>query len=148
MFLIRGRILYAQRRASLGPCMIHRKERQWCHLDLFNWKCFIHGRVPRVHPPKGPKTIRIPWADPSSRVTYAFERFAIDLLNATKNQTKASGILRCGMNQVHRMMHRAVKRGETRRSLTNVRPIRMDEKALKRGHRYATVGSVGSWNRS
>jgi len=55
----------------------HRKEHQWCHLDLFNRKCFIHYRNPRVQTPKGPKTISIPWADPSSRFTYAFECFVI-----------------------------------------------------------------------
>jgi len=57
-----GKDLVAQRRESL---------------DLFNWKCFIHCRIPRVQTPKGPKTVSIPWADPSSRFTYAYECFAI-----------------------------------------------------------------------
>ena len=104
-------------------------------------KCFIHCRIPRVLTPKGPKTITIPWAAPSSRVTYAFECFAIRLLKATKNQTKTADLLRCGFNQLNRIMHRAVERGESRRSLAGIHHISIDEKALKRGHTYATIVS-------
>ncbi len=68
---------------------------------------------------------------------YAFECFALRPLKATK--TKTADLLRCGLNQLHRMMHRAVERGESRRSLAGIRQIRMDEKALKRGHTYATM---------
>ncbi|MCY4001358.1 MAG: hypothetical protein OXF84_11210, partial [Bacteroidetes bacterium] len=71
-------------------------------------------------------------------VRYAFECFAIRLLKATKNQTKAAEILRCGFNQVNRIMYRGVVRGESRRSLAGIRHISIDEKALKRGHTYAT----------
>ena len=124
-----------------GTLYDHRKERQWRHLDLFHFKCFIHCRIPRVLTREGPKTITIPWAAPSSRVTYAFERFAIRLLKATKNQTKTADLLRCGFNQINRMMHRAVERGESRRSLAGIRHISLDEKALKRGHTYATIVS-------
>ena len=38
-------------------------------------------------------------------------------------------------------MHRAVERGESRRSLAGIRHISIDEKALKRGHTYATIVS-------
>ncbi len=55
-----GKDLVSPERGEPGTLYDHRKERQWRHLDLFTWKCFIHGRVPRVHPPKGPKMIRIP----------------------------------------------------------------------------------------
>ena len=50
-------------------------------------------------------------------------------------------MLRGEINQVHRIMHRAVARGESRRSLTDVRHISIDEKALKRGHTCATIVS-------
>ena len=136
-----GKDLVSPETGESGTLYDHRKEREWRHLDLFNWKCFIHCRIPRVQTPKGPKTISIPWADPSSRFTYGYECFAIHLLKATKNQTKTAEMLRCGINQVHRIMHRAVARGESRRSLADVRHISIDEKALKRGHTYATVVS-------
>ena len=136
-----GKDLVSPETGESGTLYDHRKEREWRHLDLFNWKCFIHCRIPRVQTPKGPKTISIPWADPSSRFTYGYECFAIHLLKATKNQTKTAEMLRCGINQVHRIMHRAVARGESRRSLADVRHISIDEKALKLGHSYATVVS-------
>ncbi len=58
-----------------------------------------------------------------------------------QNQTKTADLLRCGFNQLHRMMHRAVERGESRRSLAGIRHISLDEKAIKRGHTYATIVS-------
>ena len=134
-----GKDLVCPDTGESGTLYDHRKKRQWRHLDLFHLKCFIHCRLPRVLTPNGPKTITIPWAAPSSRVTYAFESFAIRLLKATK--TKTADLLRCGFNQLNRIMHRAVERGESRRSLAGIHPISLDEKALKRGHTYATIVS-------
>ena len=50
-------------------------------------------------------------------------------------------MLRCGFNQLNRIMHCGVERGESRRSLADILHISIDEKALKRGHTYATVVS-------
>ncbi len=89
----------------------------------------------------GIKTIQIPWADASSRVTYSFECWAIDLLKATKNQTKTAKLLRCGFNQLNRIMRRSVERGLQRRPLKEIHHVGIDEKALKRNHVYATIVS-------
>ena len=115
-----GKDLVCPDTGESGTLYDHRKERQWRHLDLFHFKCFIHGRIPSVLTREGPKTITIPWAAPSSSVTYAFERFVIRLLKATK--TKTADLLRYGFNQLNRRMHHAVERGESRRSLAGIRP--------------------------
>ena len=57
------------------------------HLDTMQFKTFINCKVPRVKSSQGVKTIEVPWADSFERHTYLFERLAIDLLKATKNQT-------------------------------------------------------------
>ena len=116
-----------------------RRSRSWRHLDWFRCKCFIHCRITRVD--AGIKTIQIFWADASSRVTYFFERWAIDLLKATTKQTKTAKLLRCGFNQLNRIMHRSVERCLDRRSLKGIEHVSVDEKALKRNHMYATVVS-------
>ncbi|KKZ12001.1 MAG: hypothetical protein TQ37_06140 [Candidatus Synechococcus spongiarum 15L] len=74
-------------------------------------------------------------------MTYSLERWAIDLLKATKNQTKTAKLLRCGVNQLNRIMHRSVERGLHRRSLQGIQHVSVDEKALKRNHVYATIVS-------
>jgi transposase len=64
----------------------------------------------------------------------------IDLLQATKNQTKTAALLRMGFGQINRIMYNAAERGLGRRNtLGEVRHISIDEKSFKRGHDYITV---------
>lgn len=136
-----GKRLVCPETGNSGTLYDHRKERSWRHLDWFQCKCFVHCRVPRIESSGGIKTIAVPWAEASSRVTYAFERWSIELLRATKNQTKTAKLLRCGFNQLNRIMHRSVERGLRRRSLGEISHVSIDEKAIKRGHVYATIVS-------
>jgi len=118
----------------------HRKTRRWRHLDTMQFKTYINCKVPRVKSSKGVKTIRTPWADSFERHTYLFERLAIDLLKATKNQTQSSKLLRCGFNVINRIIHSSVERGMERRPkdvvFTN---LSIDEKSFRKGHSYVSV---------
>ncbi|MCY4216295.1 MAG: ISL3 family transposase [Flavobacteriaceae bacterium] len=120
----------------------HRKQRVWRHLDVFRSQCYIHCRVPRVRCSSGKvKSIQVPWADTIHRFTTHFEYWAIDVLLANGNQYKTAQLLRCGAHTISRIMHRAVERGWTRRSLQELHHLSIDEKAYKRRHHYATVVS-------
>lgn len=129
---------------NLEICNIYdyRGNRRWRHLDTMQFKTFINCKVPRIKTTSGARTIRVPWADNYERHTYLFERMAIDLLKATKNQTKTAELLRCGFNVVNRIIHASVVRGMERRpkevAFTN---LSIDEKSFKKGHRYITVVS-------
>jgi len=116
-----------------------RKERIWRHMDWFQSTCYIHCRFPHIKSSAGIKTIKIPWTDSGSHVTHPFESWSIDLLQGTKNQTKTAELLRCKFDQVHAIMHRGVGQGMKRRTLKDIAHVSIDEKALKRGHVYATV---------
>ena len=90
----------------------HRQERKWRHLDTCQIRTYINCSVPRIKcNTHGVKTINVPWADSSDRVTIYFEKLAIDLILATKNQTKVAEILRVGFKVVHHIMKKAVDRG-------------------------------------
>ena len=127
---------------SMKLCSIydHRNIRRWRHLDTMQFKTFINCKVPRVKSSKGVKTIKVPWADNYERHTYLFERLAIDLLKATKNQTQTMKLLRCGFNVVNRIIDHSVERGMERRpkdvAFTN---LSIDEKSFRKGHSYVTV---------
>ncbi len=126
---------------EIGTLYDHRRVRVWRHLDCYEFKCFVHCRVPRVKSSVGVKTLRTPWATASSRFTDAFECWAIDLLKVTKNQTGTAKLLRCKFDTVNRILHRSVARGLKRRSLDNIEHLSVDEKAIRRGHVYATIVS-------
>ena len=120
----------------------HAPERIWRHLDTMQYKTYISCSLPRYTTDKGKiKTIIPPWASKHERHTYLFERAVIDLLRATKNQTKTSEIMRCGFNIVNRIMHLSTKRGLARRDISKeeFEHLSIDEKSFKKGHNYITV---------
>ena len=136
-----GHGLICPKTGEPGTLYDHRKERSWRHLDWFQFRCFVHCRVPRVKSSAGVNTIQVPWAHASQRYTAAFESWTIRLLKATKNQTETAKLLRCKFDGVNRILHRSVARGERRRALKDRSHLSVDEQAIHRGHQYATVVS-------
>ena len=117
------------------------KERRWRHLDTCQLKTYLVCAVPRVTcPDHGVHTAHVPWAEPGSRFTEAFEALGISVLRATVVQSRAAQLLRLSETRVHDLMHRAVERGLLRRDdnviMTN---LGIDEKSIHRGHSYMTV---------
>jgi len=98
--------------------------------------------LPRIKNSKGKVITTLPpWASKHERHTYLFERAAIDLLKATKNQTKTAEIMRCGFNVVNRIMHISTERGLARRDISELEfeHLSIDEKSFKKGHKYVSV---------
>ena len=121
-------------------CYDHAAERQWRHLDSCQFKTVLHASVPRVKCPEhGVKQAKVPWAEKSSRFTLMFERFAIDVLQATQTVTGAMSILRISRDQSWHILTRAVKRGQARKVEKLMPRLGIDEKAFKKGQRYMTM---------
>lgn len=120
----------------------HAPERRWRHLDTMQYKTYISCMLPRVKLPTGKiKTINPCWASGHERHTFLFEHAVIDLLHATKNQTRTAELMRCGFNVVNRIIHLSTKRGMERRKLDSIvfEHLSIDEKSFKKGHQYVTV---------
>lgn len=117
----------------------HDEERTWRHLDSCHFETHLHARVPRVKCAEhGVRQARVPWAEARSRFTLLFERFAIDVLLET-DVAGAAKILAISWDEAHHIMQRAVARGLLRRDVQVPERIGIDEKALAKGHRYATL---------
>lgn len=64
----------------------------------------------------------------------------IDLLKATKNQTRTSELMRMGFIQINRILYRSTERGLARRKdIRHIVHISLDEKSFKKGHEYVTI---------
>lgn len=112
----------------------HQEERMWRHLDTMQYVTLLHAKPPRVRCEQhGVKTVRLPWADPKSRFTLLFERFAIELLLATDVKA-ASQLLRLSWDQAWNIKSRAVTRGLARKKQVPPRYVGIDEKAFGGGH--------------
>jgi len=120
----------------------HAPARKWRHLDTMQYKTYIRCELPRIITSQGKiKTVQPNWASGYVRHTFLFEHAIIDLLKASKNQTKTAQIMGCGFNVVNRVMHLSTKRGMERRNYTELvlDQLSIDEKAFKNGHHYLTV---------
>lgn len=119
----------------------YRVLRRWRHLDIMQYKTFITAKIPRIIDSSGKvMSLDVPWADEMNRHTFLFERALIDLLLASKNQTKTAQLMRCGFNVVNRIIHVASRRGiERRDSEILYKQLSIDEKSFQKGHKYVSV---------
>ncbi|MGH8115458.1 MAG: ISL3 family transposase, partial [Rhodanobacteraceae bacterium] len=116
------------------------EERVWRHLDLWQCKTWLHCRLPRVRCElHGVRQVGTPWAEPGSRLSSDFEARVIDTVLACQTVKAACTLLRLKWDQVNKVMARAVARGLVRREATAMPYLAVDEKAIAKRHRYATV---------
>ena len=117
----------------------HSEERVWRHLDSCQFMTYLHARPPRVECKEhGVKQARLPWAEPRSRFTALFERFAIDVMLQT-DVTGAMRILRLSWDEAWLIKKKAVARGQRRKERRPCPRIGVDEKAVAKGHQYLTL---------
>lgn len=122
------------------PCYDHAEKRRWRHLDSCQFKTILSAKIPRVNCPEhGVRNIQVPWALKNSRFTLLFERFAIDVLQATQTVTGAMSILRTTWDQTWQIVERAVARGQERKEALPMPHLGIDEKAFAKGHSYLTL---------
>jgi len=117
----------------------HQGERSWRHLDTCQYKTIVHAEPPRTNCAEhGPRVVKLPWGERSSRFTMLFERLAIEWLRAASQKAVAK-VLDLSWDEVHGVMERAVERGLARRESEPVPQIGVDEKSFRKGHQYMTV---------
>ena len=89
----------------------HLPERPWRRLDTCRHHTILHAQPPRSECSEhGVHTIRLPWAEPSSRFTALFEALAIEWLKAA-SQKAVAGQMKLSWDEIH---GRHGARGEAR----------------------------------
>lgn len=117
----------------------HAEERAWRHLDSCGFTTMVHARPPRVAcQDHGVRQVRLPWAEPHSRFTAWFERFAIDVLSET-DVSGAAKILRISWDEAWGITERAVARGQAAKKDHLPALLGVDEKSIAKGHSYLTL---------
>lgn len=116
-----------------SPLYDHQEERVWRHLDTMQYTTLLHARPPRVNCAEhGVRAVRLPWAEPQSRFTLLFERFAIEVLLQTSVEA-AARLLRLSWDEAWAIQQRAVERGLGKKKTVPPTYIGIDEKAFRSG---------------
>lgn len=120
-------------------CQIHdTRERVWRHLNFFQYRCYIHARVPRTKCGEhGVRTIEVPWGREGSGFTLMMEGVILTLL---KHLPVAAAAKEIGEHdtKLWRVLSFYVEDAKKGRSFSDVEAIGVDEYSHK-GHEYITV---------
>ena len=116
------------------------EKKQWRHLDFWEWKTYMHVRVPRVDCKACNKVTQVPvkWSRPGAHFTYSFEAYAMRLM-AEMPVNAAARELREHDTRMWRIFHYYVDQAMEQLDLTEVKRIAIDETSSRRGHRYITL---------
>jgi transposase len=117
-----------------------RVEREWRHLDFFQFQAWLHARVPRVGCTHCGKTtqVEVPWAREGSGMTLLLEALALELC-ACMPVAEVARRLRMKDKQIWRRIEHYVTEARAKVDMSQVRIIGLDEISLKKGQDYITV---------
>ncbi len=119
----------------------HAPEREWQHLNWFDYRCYLVCSLPRYIAEDGkPKVIDINFAPKSKGYTHLFAEKIIEALQQVKVQSTVAELFHTTPYIVRSIMEKAVEYGlSQRREIDDLQYISLDEKAYARGHKYATI---------
>ena len=115
------------------------REREWRHLDIWQFKTIVHCEVPRTDCPEcGVKMMDVPWEGDSLHFTALFEAQALAMAMAGMTVKGMSEILGEHDTRLWRLLNSAVTKARESADYSGVECIGVDETACRRGHNYLT----------
>jgi transposase len=113
-------------------------EREWRHLNFWQYPTYLHARIPRVVGEDGKVTqVDVPWARPGSGFTALFEAIALAMARSMPVSEVARN-LKVDDMAIWRLLESAVAAAREKADHSQVKRVGLDETAAKRGHNYIT----------
>lgn len=113
-------------------------ERTWRHLDFFQYKTYIHARVPRVDCKiHGPHTVKVPWARKGSGFTLLFESWVVELAKHI-SVSKIASMVGENDTRLWPFIRHYVRDARLLADYSKTTAVGIDETS-KKGHNYITV---------
>lgn len=116
------------------------EQKHWRHLDFWDWKTYMHARVPRIKCKTCNKItqVPVPWSREGSHFTLLFDAWAMRLM-AEMPVNAAARELREHDTRMWRIFHYYVDKAMAELDVSSVKRIAIDETSSRRGHRYITL---------
>lgn len=114
-------------------------EKTWRHMNFFQYRCFLHARVPRVDIGEGKvRLVKTPWEGISSGFTLLFEALILQLAQAmTVHQI--SKMIDVYDGKIWSILHIYTERCRDLSDFSGTEAVGIDETAARRGHDYVTL---------
>jgi transposase len=116
-------------------------EKQWRHLNFFQYEAYLHARVPRVKCPNsgcGVKLVQVPWARAGSGFTLLFEALVMTMVRDMPVNVIAS-LFAVTDKRLWRVLDSYVALARAQEDHSEVQRVGFDETSAKRGHDYVTL---------
>lgn len=114
-------------------------EKTWRHMNFFQYRCYLHARIPRVKTKKGKvRQVKAPWEGASHGFTLLFEAFLMQMVKVmpVHQVSKAIGVYD---NKIWDILTRYTDTCRGLSDFSDVKKIGTDETAARRGHDYVTL---------
>jgi transposase len=121
-------------------CHVHDTiERTWRHLNFFQFKTYLHCRVPRTECDKcGVKQVKVPWARKSSGFTLLMDSLIVLLAQHMPAKTVAD-LIGEHDTRIWRVLEHYVQVARSNENFSKVCSVGVDETSRARGHNYISV---------
>jgi transposase len=125
---------------DLEGCKIHdTSEKSWRHLNLFQYKVYLHARVARIECPEhGVRQVSIPWAREGSGFTMFFESLVMEFAQVMPIKA-ITDMLGEHDTRIWRIVNHHVDRAVDAQDLSGLEAVGVDETARRKGHKYITA---------
>lgn len=118
----------------------HGKEREWRHMNFFQYQAVLIGKLPRVECPtcNTPKTASIAWARERSGFSLYFEAFMV-LLAKAMPMNEVARLLGEHDTTLWPILHHYVDEAHEEQTWEEVKRIAIDETSRAKGHSYVSL---------
>src|SRR2546428_10157308 len=116
--------------------------RTWRHLNFFQYKCYLHARVPRVKQSDGKyRIVEVPWARTGSGFTLLFEAFIMALFESEMTVSGISQLVDEYDQRLWAVLNYWVKDALAQDDQSGLTQLGMDETSTRKGHHYVTIAA-------
>lgn len=135
-------------RGALFPCPVcgalapayDTTEKEWRHLNFFQYEAYLHAFVPRVSCPKdgcGVKQVQVPWARAGSGFTLLFEALVMTMARDLPVNVMAR-LFSVTDTRLWRIINAHVVIARAQEDYSGVKRVGIDETSVKKGHNYVS----------
>jgi len=122
-------------------CDVHdTRDKEWRHLDIFQYPTYLHVRVPRIECPQCNCIIQVdvPWARKYSSFTHFFETMIV-LMAQDMQVSHVAKRVNENDTRLWRIIKHYIKIARKNLNFSNLTAICVDETSERKGHKYITI---------